>query len=182
MFTITEGDTLDFDFGLSDTQNDSVFMIYSGLIFDSNHINPPAYISTLSQQNPANTLHNFYWESPVNSSFNSPFSFKLYVTDSYCDNNLRIIPFLIYVNSNNTSVENKINKFNIYPNPTKGIVELQGINGSFKVDLYDYAGKYLQSTIHSTIDLSNYHSGIYLLKVAYGDKTQELRVVKENIH
>ena len=182
MFTITEGDTLDFDFGLSDTQNDSVFMIYSGLIFDSNHINPPAYISTLSQQNPANTLHNFYWESPVNSSFNSPFSFKLYVTDSYCDNNLRIIPFLIYVNSNNTSVENKINKFNIYPNPTKGIVELQGINGSFKVDLYDYAGRYLQSTSHSTIDLSNYPSGIYLLKVAYGDKTQELRVVKENIH
>ena len=86
------------------------------------------------------------------------------------------------MNSNNTSVENKINKFNIYPNPTKGIVELQGINGSFKVDLYDYAGKYLQSTSHSSIDLSNYPSGIYLLKVAYGDKTQELRVVKENIH
>ena len=182
MFSINEGDTLDFDFGLSDTQNDSVFMIYNGLIFDSNYINPPAYISTLSQQNPANTLHNFYWEAPFNSSFNSPFSFKLYVTDSYCDNNLRIIPFIIYVNSNNTFIENKINQFQIHPNPTTGIVELQGINGSFEVDLYDYAGKHLQSTSHSTIDLSDFPNGIYLLKVAYGDKTQELRVVKENIH
>ena len=107
VFSIIEGDTLDFDFGLLDIQNDSVFMNYNGLIFDSNHITPPAFISTLSQQNPANTLHNFYWESPVNASFNSPFDFKLYVTDSYCDNNLRIIPFIINVSPNNTFIENK---------------------------------------------------------------------------
>lgn len=70
-------------------------------------------------------------------------------------------------------------KLKIHPNPTTGIVELQGINGLYKVDVYDYAGKYLKSTSRFTIDLSDYPSGIYFLKVAYGDKTEELRVVKE---
>ena len=179
VFSIIEGDTLDFDFGLSDTQNDSVFMNYNGLIFDSNHITPPAFISTLSQQNPANTLHNFYWESPVNASFNSPFDFKLYVTDSYCDNNLRIIPFIINVSSNNTFIENKINKVKIHPNPTCDVVQITGIDRIIKVEIYDYNGKFLLSTDRSVIDLSDCPSGIYLLKVFYGNKTQELRIIKE---
>lgn len=179
VFTITEGDTLDFDFGLIDSQNDSVFMIYNGLIFDSNHINPPANISTLSQQNPANILNNFYWESPINSSLNSPFSFQLYVTDSYCDNNLRVIPFIIYVNSNNTFIEDKINQFKIHPNPTTGLVELRGMSGLYKVEVYDYTGKFLQSTNRSTIDLSHYPKGIYLFKIFHGHKTEVLRLVKE---
>ena len=80
---------------------------------------------------------------------------------------------------NNVGITEINSSITLHPNPTTGVVELQGINGSFKVDVYDYAGKYLQSTSRSTIDLSDYPSGIYLLKVAYGDKTEELRVVKE---
>ena len=80
---------------------------------------------------------------------------------------------------NNVGINENNSSITLHPNPTTGLVELQGINGSFKVDVYDYAGKYLQSTSRSTIDLSDYPSGIYFLKVAYGDKTEELRVVKE---
>ena len=80
---------------------------------------------------------------------------------------------------NNVGINEINSSITLHPNPTTGIVELQGIKRLFKVDVYDYAGKYLQSTSRSTIDLSNYPSGIYLLKVAYGDKTEELRVVKE---
>ncbi len=80
---------------------------------------------------------------------------------------------------NNVGINENNSSITIHPNPTTGLVELQGINGSFKVDVYDYAGKYLKSTSRSTIDLSDYPSGIYLLKVAYGDNTEELRVVKE---
>ena len=80
---------------------------------------------------------------------------------------------------NNVGINEINSSITLHPNPTNSIVELQGINGSFKVDVYDYAGKYLQSTSRSTIDLSDYPSGIYFLKVAYGDKTEELRVVKE---
>ena len=81
--------------------------------------------------------------------------------------------------SSNTTIKEVVKTVKCYPNPTAGIVELQGINGSLKVDVYDYAGKYLKSTSRSIIDLLEYPSGIYLLKVAYGDKTEELRVVKE---
>jgi hypothetical protein len=80
---------------------------------------------------------------------------------------------------NNVGINEINSSITLHPNPTTGIVELQGINGSFKVNVYDYAGKYLMSTSRSTIDLSDYPSGIYFLKVAYGDKTEELRVVKE---
>ena len=81
--------------------------------------------------------------------------------------------------SSNTTINEAVKTVKYYPNPTTGLVELQGINGSFKVDVYNYAGKYLQSTTRSTIDLSDYPSGIYFFKVAYGDKTEELRVVKD---
>ena len=80
---------------------------------------------------------------------------------------------------NNVSINEINSSIILHPNPTTGIVELQGINGSFKVDVYDYVGKFLLSTSRSTIDLSDYPSGIYFFKVAYGDKTEELRVVKE---
>jgi len=80
---------------------------------------------------------------------------------------------------NNVGINEINSRITLHPNPTTGILELQGISSSFKVDVYDYAGKCLNSTSRSTIDLSDYPSGIYLLKVAYGDKTEELRVVKE---
>ena len=124
-------------------------------------------------------LNNFYWESPINSSLNSPFSFQLYVTDSYCDNNLRVIPFIIYVNSNNTFIEDKINQFKIHPNPTSALVELRGMSALYKVEVYDYTGKFLQSTNRSTIDLSHYPKGIYLFKIFHGHKTEVLRLVKK---
>ena len=80
---------------------------------------------------------------------------------------------------NNVGINEINSSITLHPNPTTGIVELQVISSSFKVDVYDYAGKCLNSTSCSTIDLSDYPSGIYLLKLAYGDKTEELRVVKE---
>ncbi|MDG2344153.1 MAG: T9SS type A sorting domain-containing protein, partial [Flavobacteriales bacterium] len=80
---------------------------------------------------------------------------------------------------NNVGVNEINSRITLHPNPTTGIVELQGINGSFKVDVYDYAGKFLQSTDHSTIDLSDYPKGIYLLKVAYFDRVEQLKLVKE---
>ena len=43
----------------------------------------------------------------------------------------------------------------------------------------DYNGKFLLSTDRSVIDLSDYPCGIYLLKVFYGNKTKELRIIKE---
>ena len=75
------------------------------------------------------------------------------------------------------------NKSNIlsYPNPSNNLIhiELVNHNGSFEAELYDFTGKLLETTNKTAIKLADYPSGIYLLKVAYGDKKEELRVVKE---
>ena len=76
---------------------------------------------------------------------------------------------------------NKISKTNIisYPNPTNGIIKIEGIKYQFKTDIYDYSGKHLHSTTGSTIDLNRYTKGIYLLKLSNRDFTHEIRVVKD---
>ena len=89
----------------------------------------------------------------------------------------------------NTSLdlENKItyliNEFNsnltLHPNPTNNIVTIQGYNGSINVEVYDFTGKLLQTANSTTISLKDYAKGIYLLKVAYGDIVEELKVVKD---
>ena len=63
--------------------------------------------------------------------------------------------------------ENRIshNKFNIYPNPTNDIITIETITGEYKgVEIYNLQGILILESQESTIDLSNYPSGIYLLK------------------
>jgi hypothetical protein len=68
-------------------------------------------------------------------------------------------------------VKNQINS-NIYPNPTKGIVNLDlpnGINSS-EIDLIDCYGRIIETKIingQSSInfDLSNYKTGLYLIRI-----------------
>ena len=77
------------------------------------------------------------------------------------------------------SLNDQKSDLSIFPNPTSGKVDLKKINGIFTADVYDFAGKHLQSTYSSTIDLTDYPKGIYLLKVSYGDRIEEVKVVKE---
>ncbi|MCK5839730.1 MAG: DNRLRE domain-containing protein [Bacteroidales bacterium] len=63
--------------------------------------------------------------------------------------------------------------FFIYPNPTRGLLTLKLINVNpvdAKIDLFNYRGKFIKSyTIYidgeATIDLSEFSSGIYILKL-----------------
>ena len=75
----------------------------------------------------------------------------------------------------------KNSKVKIYPNPADDLVQIQIVNynGSFEAELYDLMGKLLETTNNTSLSLSDYPSGIYFLKVEYGDKTEELRLVKE---
>ena len=73
------------------------------------------------------------------------------------------------------------NEISIYPNPTNNLlhIEIENYNGTIAAELYDFTGKLLETTNNTSLSLSDYPKGIYLLKVAYGDKTEEIRVVKE---
>ena len=78
---------------------------------------------------------------------------------------------------------NEITSSNIslYPNPTNnGItLDIEGYNGSVNVEVYDLQGRLLETTTNTTVSMHEYAKGIYVFKVAYGDRTQELKVVKE---
>ena len=82
--------------------------------------------------------------------------------------------------SNTESISQK-SDFTIYPNPTKENITLNiyNFNGSIKAEVYDIIGNKLQTTNETTISLQDYVRGIYLLKVAYGDRVEEVKVIKE---
>ena len=77
--------------------------------------------------------------------------------------------------------ENKAIKTELFPNPTKDIVTISiaDFNGNIFTEVYDIVGNKLQSTNETTISLGDYANGIYLLKVAYGNRVEEIKVIKD---
>ncbi|MFL2585350.1 MAG: SMP-30/gluconolactonase/LRE family protein [Parvicellaceae bacterium] len=71
--------------------------------------------------------------------------------------------------------------FSIYPNPTKEKINISinNFNGVVKSELYDIIGNILNESNESFISLANYPSGIYFIKVAYSDRVEQLKVIKE---
>jgi len=79
------------------------------------------------------------------------------------------------------SIKQKTNFVNIRPNPTKEniTISIENFNGNIQTEVYDLIGHRLQSTNKTTISLQDCANGIYLLKVNYGDRVQEVKVIKE---
>ena len=57
-------------------------------------------------------------------------------------------------------------------------IEIENYNGSIESELYDFTGKLLETTNHTNLSLADYPSGIYSLKVTYGDRVEEVKVIK----
>ena len=51
--------------------------------------------------------------------------------------------------------------------------------GNIHTEVYDLIGNRLQTTNETTISLQDYARGIYLLIVSYGDRVQEVKVIKQ---
>ena len=87
--------------------------------------------------------------------------------------------------STNCSVPNSVQEIpqsiSLYPNPTNEniTISINNFNGNIQTEIYDLIGNRLQISNETTISLQDYARGIYLLKVAYGDKLQEVKVIKE---
>ena len=71
--------------------------------------------------------------------------------------------------------------FSIFPNPTKENINISmgKFKGILKTELFDIIGNVLSVSNETSISLANYPSGIYLLKVAYGDRLEQFKVFKE---
>ena len=79
------------------------------------------------------------------------------------------------------TITENTNSISLYPNPTNNLItlDIEGYNGLVNVEVYELTGKLLQTTTNTTISMGEYAKGIYVFKVAYGDRTQELKVVKD---
>jgi Leucine-rich repeat (LRR) protein len=84
-------------------------------------------------------------------------------------------------NINPNSVQEIPHSISLYPNPTNEniTISIDNFNGNIQTEVYDLIGNRLQTTNETTISLRDYARGIYLLKVSYGDKVEEMKVIKD---
>ena len=74
-------------------------------------------------------------------------------------------------------LENLItNQLKVIPNPCSDVIEIQGVSGEFRIDLYDVTGKFL-NTFTETIDLSFCSKGLYMLNISNQQSSRMLRVM-----
>ena len=87
----------------------------------------------------------------------------------------------VIVNPPPTGIKDNINNVLIYPNPTNEniTISIENFNRNIQTEVYDLIGNWLQSTNETTISLRDYARGIYILKVAYGDRVEEVKVIKD---
>jgi hypothetical protein len=80
--------------------------------------------------------------------------------------------------------EELVSSFELYPNPTRNTVQITWTaTGSSKVILTDLNGKVLSSQVvnetQTTLDLSNYTPGVYLITVQMGEQVVTERIIKQ---
>ena len=82
----------------------------------------------------------------------------------------------------NTGVQDEYQPFTLkaFPNPTKEKINISvdNFNGNIQTEVFDLIGNRLKTTSETTISLRGYSKGIYILKVAYGDRVEEFKVIK----
>lgn len=90
--------------------------------------------------------------------------------------------FLIALNGNNLLSSDsfiELNSISIWPNPAKEIVNVDPLNNTLisSIKIYDIRGKLHINTSKTSIDVSNFSSGLYIIKV----KTEEGEITKKFI-
>ena len=83
----------------------------------------------------------------------------------------------------NTGVQDEYQPFTLkaFPNPTKEKINISvdNFNGNIQTEVFDLIGNRLKTTSETTISLRGYSKGIYILKVAYGGRVEEIKVIKD---
>lgn len=91
--------------------------------------------------------------------------------------NIGFEPYLIDLNtSTSTQEQAEDNKISIFPNPSNGIINIQGSNlNNPTLHLYNGIGKLVEISKNTNqLDISIYKNGIYFLEVIYPEKKQRI--------
>ena len=83
-FSTEEGETLCFDFGFIDNDLDSISVICSGQILDSNIINPYATVTPNPAVGNDTVSSTFCWQTGCDQDQNLPYFFQISATDNGC--------------------------------------------------------------------------------------------------
>jgi hypothetical protein len=71
----------------------------------------------------------------------------------------------------------------VYPNPTSGIVTIEGKSNLKSIQLFDVQGRLLQAKIHNdvsaSIDISDKSNGIYFLKITSETGIKVEKIIKK---
>ena len=66
----------------------------------------------------------------------------------------------------------------IHPNPTNDFITISNLEKSRTIELFSLNGKFLETVKTNTVSLRNYSEGIYILKVTFEDRVEEMKVIK----
>lgn len=81
--SVTEGETLCFDFGYDDPEGDSITLSVNGQIFDANFVSPPATVnSPISDLDTVST--SFCWTTVCGQAQTLPYQFQVSAKDNGC--------------------------------------------------------------------------------------------------
>ncbi|MBW7675451.1 T9SS type A sorting domain-containing protein [Chryseobacterium chendengshani] len=82
--------------------------------------------------------------------------------------------------STNDIANGKTNSISIYPNPTKGEINIKTDKKIKSSTVFDLSGKVLLQTDSQTVNISSFTKGTYLLKVEFADgSTKTEKVIKD---
>ncbi|GGZ70295.1 malectin domain-containing carbohydrate-binding protein [Algibacter mikhailovii] len=85
--------------------------------------------------------------------------------------------------NNNIKTINEVQEIVVFPNPTSDRLTIKGIDNLKTITVFSYSGQVLQSlqvsNYETTLDLSGYPSGIYLVQVLDKNKINNFKVVKK---
>ncbi|MCB9197126.1 MAG: gliding motility-associated C-terminal domain-containing protein [Flavobacteriales bacterium] len=96
VFTITEGETLCFDYGYNDPNGNNVTLTTTGAIFDPLLTNPPATV-TSPVTGPDTVSTSFCWTTVCGQARTAPYQFQISARDDGCPPNAANNVYEIYV-------------------------------------------------------------------------------------
>jgi hypothetical protein len=107
-------------------------------------------------------------------------SFEVVASDHASSDTARVVVY----NTSSRSVDPLMGRLIPFPNPTARTVQIEMIPEGSVIELYNLNGKKLQVTHQKTsptsvlIDLNDYESGVYILKVSYQKQSGTYKVIK----